>query len=43
MGSKKIQILAQNTKRLAFGFTKNESLRQKLNETPYLLIITQRF
>jgi hypothetical protein len=39
MGVKKIQILAQNSKVLAFDFIKNISLCQKLTETPYFLVV----
>jgi hypothetical protein len=43
MGFKK-QILAQNTKGFAFGFTKkNGSLRQKLTKTLYFLVVKAKF
>jgi hypothetical protein len=40
---KKNQISAQNSKGLAFGFTKNVSLGQNLTETPYLIAIKSKF
>jgi hypothetical protein len=42
-GFKKNQNLAQNPKVLAFGFTKNISLCQKLTETLYLLAMRHIF
>jgi hypothetical protein len=39
----KIQILAQNAKRLAFGFIENVSLREKLTETLYFLVVKTIF
>jgi hypothetical protein len=42
-GFKKNQIPAQNPKRIAFGFTENDSLQQKLAETPYFLVIKPIF
>jgi hypothetical protein len=43
MGFKKFQILAQNPMGLAFGFTENASLCQKLTETTYFLAIKSKF
>jgi hypothetical protein len=43
MAFKKIQILAQNPNVLAFGFTENTCLWQKLIETPHFLSVTLIF
>jgi hypothetical protein len=39
----KKQILAQNSKGLAFGFTKKRHFAKKLTETPYFLVVKPIF
>jgi hypothetical protein len=40
MGFEKFHIFARNPKVLAYGFSENSSLGQKLTETPYFLVMT---
>jgi hypothetical protein len=43
MSLKKIQMSAQNPIVLAFGFTKNASLPQKLTKNPYFSAVKPTF